>query len=251
MNYSEVDEVYEVGPISVSDDREQDYTYRVEVLREIGSAEYYRLFVTNKQRYFVRRDSERSGAYRVKVSRESDETERHEFIWDKDEFAKQLEESPNEWQKKLIEAKDNTLLWENLKGPTVADVLRQFKEELLASFPSLESDMSNLKYKEVVKTVDLEVINLAETNHYYQFRVEVVRDTTAGSPYIARVYRRENYSLQPTFSLEGELAYDVANCSLWVEDEENMLGTIEGSTVDDVIEQAIKARDQLEAQLLK
>ena len=72
---------------------------------------------------------------------------------------------------------------------------------------------------------------------------------TAGDPYIARVYRRENYSLQPTFSLEGELAYDVANCSLWVEDEKNMFGTIEGSTVDDVIEQAIKARDELEARL--
>ena len=257
MNHSEVVQVYEVGPIIVSDDREQDYTYRVEVLRGGDGAEYS-LLVFNKQRYFVRRSPENSdaspnyadNAYQVKVRRDLEGIEEyHEFIWNKDKFVKQLKENPDDWQKKLIYAKDNTLLWEELRGSTGADVLHQFNNELVESFSSLEDEMTKLEYKEIVKTIDLKAINLSETNQYFQFRVEVVRDTSAHTPYVVRVYRRENYSLQPTFSIDGELAYDLADCWLWIEDEQNLLGTIQGSTVDEVIDKAVKARDELEARL--
>jgi hypothetical protein len=171
------------------------------------------------------------------------------FNWDKDKFVKQLRENPEHWEEKLIEAKDNSVLWEEMRGSTVEEVLNQLSETLVADFPSLGDDMRNLRYRELVKTVDLRPISSEETNAYYHFRIEIMRDESSEKSYQARVYRRESYSLQPTFAIAGELAYDVADCGLWIEDEQNLLGKIDGVTVEEVIEQAVRARDEFEARL--
>jgi hypothetical protein len=258
MKYAELAKVYEVGPIAVSDDRAQDFTYKVEVLRDVG-AESYRLFLWSKDRYFVRRRLKNSDVpdnrmqdnpYTVEVRREVEGTdEYHFFNWDKDKFVRQLRENPDHWEEKLIEAKDNSVLWEEMKGSTVEEVLNLLTEELVAGFSSLGGDMRNLSCRELVKTVDLEPITSEETNAYYHFRIEIMWDEKPEKSYQARVYRRESYSLQPTFTIDGELAYDVADCWLWVEDEQNLLGKIEGNTVEELVEQAVRARDELEARL--
>lgn len=259
MNYGEIAKVYEVGPIPVSDEREQDCSYKVEVLRDVGDTEAYRLFLWSKDRYFVRRRLKNSDVpdnrtqdnpYQVEVRRDAEETEEYlSFSWNRDKFVKQLKENPDDWEEKLIEAKDYSVLWEEMRGSTVDEVVSQLTETLVTVFPALGGKMSNVHYKELVRTVDLEPISIEETNQYYHFRIEIMRDEQSEKPYKARVYRRECYSLQPTFAIEGELAYDVADCWLWIEDEQNLLGKIEGSTVEEVVEQAVKARDELEARL--
>jgi len=256
LSYSEVVRVYEVGPIAVSDDQEQDCTYRVEVLRDGPVDEGHRLFVRSKDKYFVNRPEtspqnarRHDNPYKVEVGHDPGSEEHHQFSWDKDKFVQLLKMNPDDWLEKLIEAKDNTVLWEEIKGPTVEDVLDQFTEQLLASFSSLEGNMRNLKCRELIKTVDLEPISIPETNQFYQFRIEILRDEGSDPKHVTRVYRLENYSLQPTFGTDGELAYDIADCWLWIEDEQNLLGTIKGSTVDEMVEQAVKARDKLEVRL--
>ncbi len=99
MKYSEIAKVYEVGPIAVSDDREQDYTYKVEVLRDVGEVEAYRLFLWSKDKYFVRRrlknsDNNRKwdNPYQVEVRRDLEGIEEyHLFNWDTAENAARLE----------------------------------------------------------------------------------------------------------------------------------------------------------------
>lgn len=257
--YTEVVGVYELGPIAVSDDREQDLRYKVEVLRDVGVAEAYRLFVRSRDRYFVKRaplsthegDNRRwDNPYQVKVRRDVKGTEEHHlFSWHRDKFINELRANPDDWQETLIEAKDNSVMWEEMKGSTIEEVLNQLTQELVAEFSSLGGDMRNLHYKELVKTIDLEPIIVEETNQDYHFRIEVMRDERSEKRFPARVYRRESYSLQPTFKIDGELAYDLANCWLWVEDDQNLLGKIEGSSVEEVVEQAVRARDELEARL--
>ena len=259
MKYAGLARVYEVDPIAVSEDRAQDFSYKVEVLRDVGAAESYRLFLWSKDRYFVRSRLKNShvpenrtqdNPYTVEVRRDLEGTEEyHLFNWDKDKFVKQLRENPDDWEEKLIEAKDNSVLWEEMRGSTVEEVLNLLNEELVAAFSSLGGNMRNLHYREVVKTVDLEPISSEETNAYYHFRIEIIRDDESETNYKARVYRHESYSLQPTFTIDGELAYDVADCRLWVEDEQNLLGKIGGSTVEEVVEQAVRVRDDLEARL--
>jgi hypothetical protein len=258
MTYSEIVKVYEAGPIPVSDDRAQDFTYKVEVIRDVGVAEAYRLFLWSKDRYFVRRHLKNSdmpdnrqweNPYKVEVRRDVEGAEEYLFSWDRDKFIKEIREHPDDWQETLIEAKDNSVIWEEMKGSTVEEVLNLLTRELVAEFSSLGGDMRNLNYKELVKTIDLEPIIVEETNQDYHFRIEIMRDERSEKRFPARVYRRESYSLQPTFKIDGELAYDVANCWLWVEDEQNLLGKIEGSSVEEVVEQSVKARDELEARL--
>jgi hypothetical protein len=259
MTYSEIVKAYEVGPIPVSDNREQDCSYKVEVLRDIGVAESHRLFIWSKDRYFVRRRFKNSAVpdnrkwtnpYKVEVGRDVEGNEEyHLFGWDRDEFVKQLRENPDDWEKKLIQAKDNSVFWEEVRGSTVDDVLNQLTDILLADFPSLGGDMRNLQYRELVKTVDLKPISTEETLQFYNFRIEVFRPHGAETAFHARVYRRESYSMQPSFAIDGELAYDLADCWLWVEDEQNLLGKIEGDTVEEVVQRAVMARDELEARL--
>ncbi len=260
MKYAEIAKVYEVGPIAVSEDREQDFTYKLEVLRDVGAADPYRLFLWSKDRYFLQRCAENADTeaenrkwdnpYRVEVRRDVESTEEyHLFSWDKDKFVKQLREKPEDWAEKLIQAKDNSVFWEEVRGSTAEDVLNQLTDILLADFPSLGGDMRNLQYREIVKTIDLKPISVEETNQYYNFRIEILRAEAADTSFHALVYRREVYSLQPTFVIEGELAYDLADCWLWVEDEQNLLGKIEGSTVEEVVQRAVAARDELEERL--
>jgi hypothetical protein len=259
MKYAELAKVYEVGPIAVSEDRAQDCSYKVEVLRDVGDTEAYRLFLWSKDRYFVRRRSKNSDVpdnrtqdnpYQVEVRRDAEEAEEYlSFNWNKDNFVKQLKENRDDWEEKLIEAKDNSVLWEEMRGSTVDEVPSQLTETLATVFPALGGKMSNMHYKELVRIVDLEPISTEETNQYYHFRIEIMRDESSEKGYQARVYRRESYSLQPTFAVDGELAYDIADCWLWIEDEQNLLGKIEGDTVEEVIEQAVSARDEFEARL--
>jgi len=260
MRYAEIVKLYEVGPIAVSENREQDFTYKLEVLRDVGAADPYRLFLWSKDRYFVRRHKENADTeaenwkwdnpYRVEVRRDVESTnEYHLFSWDKDKFVKQLRENPEDWGEKLIQAKDNSVLWEEVRGTTVEDVVNQFTEILLADFPSLGGDMRNLQYREILKTVDLKPISIEETNQYYNFRIEILRAEGTETTFHALVYKRESYNLQPTFAIDGELAYDLADCWLWVEDEQNLLGKIEGSTVEEVVQRAVTARDELEERL--
>ncbi len=260
MGYSEVVKVYEIGPIAVSDDREQDLTYKVEVLRDVGDGEAYRLFLWSKDRYFVNRrpkplhagveNQKWDNPYSVEVRRDVEGTEEyHLFNWDKDKFVQQLRENPNHWEEKLIEAKDNSVFWEEMSGPTVESVLTRLTEALIADFSSLGGDMKSVRCRELVKTVDLEPISIENTNEYYRFRIEIMRDQSPKQGYQGSVYRYTSYSLQPTFAPDGELAYDVAGCWLWIEDEQSLLGHIEGGTAEEVVEQAVKARDELEVRL--
>src|SRR6266851_1114874 len=112
MKYAELAKVYEVGPIAVSEDREQDYTYKVEVLRDVGAAESYRLFLWRKDRYFVKRRPKNSDTvsasdkwdnpYTIEVRRDVEGIEEYTlFNWDKDKFVKQLRENPDDWHEKL------------------------------------------------------------------------------------------------------------------------------------------------------
>jgi hypothetical protein len=260
LSYSEIAKILEVGPIAISDDRQEDFLYKVEVLREVGPPESYRLFLWRKDRYFVRRPLKNSEAvannrqlnnpYHVEVRRDPGRaSEIHLFDWDKQKFLKQLRENPEDWQEKLIEAKDNSLLWEEMIGPTVEAVLNQLTETLVADFPSLGGDVKSVRCRELVKTVDLEPISVEETNEYYRFRIEIMRAESPDKSYQASVYRFESYSLRPTFAPEAELASDVADCWLWVADEQELLGKIEAVTIEGVVEQALRARDDLAARL--
>jgi hypothetical protein len=260
VSYTEVVKLFRVGPIAVSDDRAQDVTYKLEILRDVGAANPYRLFLWSKDRYFVRRRTEDADTaaenrkwenpYRVEVRRDVESTEEyHLFSWDKDKFVKQLRENPENWGEKLIQAKDNSLFWEEVRGASTEDVLSQLTNILLTNFPSLGGDMRNLPYREIVKTIDLKPISVEETDQYYKFRIEILRVEAGDTAFHALVYRRESYSLQPTFAIDGELAYDLADCWLWIEDEQNLLGKIEGDTVEEVIERAVAARDELEERL--
>jgi hypothetical protein len=94
------------------------------------------------------------------------------------------------------------------------------------------------------------VISRKGTSDYYGWFNPPSRNPNV-EPSSIDVHRHGSYSLQLTFACNWELAYDLADCRLWIEEEQNLLGEIEGDSIEEVTERCVQSRNELERRLLR
>lgn len=215
MSYQEIVKSLEIMPISVSDDKEEDYRFRADVLKDIGRTDEYKLIVWRKDRF------------RLNPSHQN----------------------RSDLQNCIIEVEDVSVDWMQIQSQSTDDALLSFFEELISLFPDLGGEMANVRYMEIVKVVDLEPIDIEDRGESYVFRIEILSDPSLSPQYRAKVYKKDRFELQPSFSKNGVPVYQVASPVVLVEDEEGLLGNIEGHTPEEVIAEAISARNKLEERI--
>ena len=90
--------------------------------------------------------------------------------------------------------------------------------------------MTRVTYMEVVKVVDLEPILIEDTGESHYLRIEVQQHSSNSDDYSAKVYKKDRFELQPSLSRNGEPVYDVSSPMILIEDDEGILGSIQGKS---------------------
>ena len=95
-----------------------------------------------------------------------------------------------------------------------------------------------MQYFEVVKTVELDPINMVDGDNLI-FRLEIVKNSCNGECH-PNLWRIEHYRIQPTFPQKNGVPSVLgADEEIFVKDSVT-LGDIKGSNEDDVLQAALK-----------
>lgn len=213
MDYFETLGIFNFDPIPVSDDLNEDYVFRIELLGCASHQEEYRVRV-------FRRD-----VFKLKSL------------------------TSGEWQDKPIWFEDVTLDWRLLKGNSTEDILSKIMGEIEYAFPFLfEDGVLMPKYNEIVKVIDIEPMCILETDSFCRFRIEIIKESAAQSYYRARSYRFERFELQPSYPIvEGKPKYERAAPVILIEDESSTFKNIDGETLDEVIQKILQVAEDLKS----
>jgi hypothetical protein len=218
MNYTEIAKIIELESIPVSEDRNEDLRFRIEILK--GDSENERFFPLVRRRE----------AFRLNLHNHSAEENR---------------------QDKWILIENECFSWEHIQGESIEEVFAKVIQEIWQVFsdPTREAQ-DNMKYFEVVKVIDLEPIVIEETNQYLKFRVEIVKETKARNRYETRIYRMECFTIQPSFPIldNGKPKYEWSSPVLIVEDRTHFPINPCGRTVAEVIQKVLQAIERLREQ---
>lgn len=188
-HFAEVVKLVYLEPIAVSPEEDENYRFRVEVLRRPGPSARYHVRVCQIEVFRLRLAGPGTGVGGATAPRDEG-----------------------------VAVGATSLIWERIKADTAEDALAQVLAEIDNVFGGvLGKPAMELKQSEVVKTVDLEPVSLPEQDEYQRFRVEVLKDSRGHGPYFARVYNLGYFDLQPTFPAEdGRTQPDVSSAATHV-----------------------------------
>lgn len=220
MDYSEVLVLVEFAPISVSDDPNDDYIFRVEILRRASFQSEFRVRVFRREVFKLKPPT-----FDVK----------------------------SKWQNKKITFEDVVLDWWLIKAISVEDAFSKIMEEIEYAFPFLSEKGAVMpRYDEIVKVIDLEPISIPETNSYYRFRIEIIKKNGSQGRFRARTYRFERFELQPSYPIiDGKPKYERVAPVILIEDESSIFRDIEGETIDEVIQKILQVADKLKSRSIE
>lgn len=89
---------------------------------------------------------------------------------------------------------------------------------------------------EIVKVIDLKEITPNTQTASFSFRVEILREYGRRNTYLARVYRKETFRIQPTFPQKGGAPqYEPSDETFFIEDQVGAWREINGKTVKEVL----------------
>lgn len=181
--FAEVVKLVYLEPIAVSPEEDENYRFKIEVLKRPGPSAQYHVRVCQIEVFRLRPAGDAATLHDEGVA-----------------------------------VGATSLIWERIKADTAEDALAQVFAEIDNVFGGvLGKPAMELKQSEVVKIVDLEPVNFPEKDEYHRFRVEVLRESREHKPYFARVYNLGYFDLQPTFPAEdGQAQPDLSSASIHV-----------------------------------
>ena len=148
------------------------------------------------------------------------------IAWDLDQF----EIDPRRAATKIF-LESHILLWEPIRGKSVAEVLNRLREDLRLILG--EDGEMRIREFEVIKIIDIDLRNRIDDGPLRN-RVEIVIETGLPLSYRTRAYQLQSFRLTPTFPVDDS-DYEVSS-NFFVVDEASSLHGLSAANLDELVD---------------
>ena len=211
MQQFEIVKILDVAPIILSSNLSDRILYRLHIIAQKNRHGKFRLRVYRKEDFFVALD--------------------------------QPNEAHGIRRKIRIMVEDISPNWLDIDEESEEKVFGAFYDDLQSTFEIGSKNMQEvMNYREVVKVVELDTIEVEETNECFKFRIEILKSSKNLVRYEALVYQLIRFTLQPTFPVENpEFKLDAASVVVSVEDQEFDWKSISSDSIDETLQIVISS----------